>query len=89
MKIKRRESSPLAILEGFNTLHSDYSPYNPGFNKSTKSQAEMIEVLKGQGWIEEQKRRDVYRWREPKTKALYTLRDAFSLVSGVTRRMVK
>lgn len=48
--------------------------------KSPKSQAKEIELLQARGWIEEQHARDIRRWREPKTRALYSLRDAISLL---------
>ena len=49
--------------------------------RSTKSQADEIRILQSAGWKEEQKSCDIRRWREPKTKALYSLRDAISLLS--------
>lgn len=45
-----------------------------------KTQVELVQLLQEQGWIEEQYTKDIRRWREPKTKALYSLRDAVSLV---------
>ena len=57
------------------------------FRSGQKSQFEMIALVKRAGWTEDEKQKDVYRWREPKTKALYTLRDAFSLVSAMGRGM--
>jgi hypothetical protein len=44
--------------------------------------AEMIAAVTRAGWREERNRRDVWRWRDPKTKALHTLKDAFDLLKS-------
>lgn len=63
----------------------------PVFSRGSKSQAEQIELLLRHGWKEEQSREYgknsdnalyLWRWRQPKTGALFTLKGAFELIQN-------
>ena len=58
------------------------------YRSGQKSQFEMMALVKKAGWIEDQKQKDIYRWRDPRTKALHTLRNAYDLVTSFNRRAV-
>jgi hypothetical protein len=55
------------------------------FRNGSKSQADQIALLQGAGWREDQTSHDIRRWRDPRTKALYSLHDAVSLLKSYQR----
>jgi hypothetical protein len=70
------------------------------FPRSSKSQADEIQLLLEHGWKEDQARdiaksarNDLYlwRWRQPGTGALFTLHDAVAVIEGqkITRVITK
>jgi hypothetical protein len=61
-------------------------PRRSPYTSSRKSQADYIEMLAAAGWREDQSRNDLWRWKDPKTGALHTLRDAIDRIhTKVTR----
>lgn len=74
---------------------------SPVFARGSKSQAEQIQLLLDHGWKEDQSRDDskngrtnlyLWRWRQPKTGALFTLKDAVEFIESqrittVTRKI--
>lgn len=55
--------------------------------KSQKTQVKKIELLKTMGWLELNVKGNLamWRWRDPKTKALHTLEDAYAIISSRLR----
>ena len=55
---------------------------SPNFQRSSKSQSPQINLLLAHGWREEDRSHDLWRWRQPRTGALFTLKDAIAVIQS-------